>query len=164
MHLYELTEQYQKLNILLDEGAQDEALKSEIANIQEKLTDKVKNIGKFILSLEGEAQTIKTEVERLVARKQVTEKKIAWLESYLLNEMVISGLEKVKGALLTVSVAKNPPSVNIINQDLVPKDFRRTIPESWVVDRVKILENFRNTAEIPDGCEIITNKKSLRIK
>jgi len=62
MHLYEITESYQKILAWMDEPnieISDEILKEHLANISEQLKDKAENIGKMILDLESESDTAK---------------------------------------------------------------------------------------------------------
>jgi hypothetical protein len=167
MKLYELSEKYNNLiNILNDDeiDLQESDLKTELNEIQTQFNDKAENIGKLILSLDSEALCIKNEIERLNKRKASAERKVEWLKSYLLNEMIVSKQDKIEGKLLTLSLRKNPPSCVIPNMDLVPQEFRRVIPETWQPDKKSIIDLFKQTGEIFDWCDVITDKKSLSIK
>jgi hypothetical protein len=165
MKLYELADNYNALKSLLDEdGATEEAVKGQLQIIEENFNAKAENIGKVILSLDSDTVALAEEIKRLSARKQATERKADWLKSYLLTEMLNTKTDKIKGQLLTVSVRNNPPSVNIVNPDLIPEAYRRIIPETWQPDKTAILLAVKNMGEIVPGCEIITDKKSLSVK
>ena len=63
--------------------------------------------------------------------------------------------------MLTVSLAKAPPSCEVASLDDVPDEFRRIRVE---VDRAGILEHFRNTGEIVPGVAIVTERCYLSIR
>lgn len=165
MQLYKLSEEYNTLkSILEDEGATPEAVQAGLEQTQADFNDKAESIGKLYLSLMGEASAISAEVERLNARKQTAERKAEWLKTYLLNEMLATKTDKIKGDLVTLSVRTNPASVSVIELNALPENFRRIIPETWQPDKKMILDHVKSTGEIPNGCEIVTDKKSLVIK
>ena len=164
-HLYELTGQYQCLERENDEGEDVfGVLEVELAAITEKIEDKAESIGKYVLSLNAEADTIKAEETRLSARRKSIENKATWLKGYLLHELQNANLDKVKTELVTITVRTNPPSVNVIDQETIPQEYQRCIPEVWEVDKRAIIDQFKNTGEIVSGVELITNKKSLQIR
>jgi len=89
------------------------------------------------------------------------------LEDYPISEKKLSkltGVDNVKGTLVTISLRKNPVSVNILNAEAIPEIYRVVIPESWQPDKKAILTQFKNTGEIVDGVEIVNDKKHLEIK
>ncbi len=165
MKLYELSEDYRKLLTELDnEESQQDNIAAILSEVKEQFNDKVENIGKMVLSLKADAETLKLEEQRLSKRRHTIEAKSEWLETYLKNELTNTGVDNVKGTLVTVSLRKNPASVNILNAEAIPKNYRTVIPESWQPDKKAILTQFKNTGEIVDGCEIINDKKHLEIK
>jgi len=165
MKVYELADTYNALTSLLEEeGATEEALQGQLRVIQEAFNAKAENIGKLILSLDGEATAITDELTRLNARKQATERKAEWLKSYLLQEMVNARIEKIKGTLVSLAIRNNPPSVSVLDINLVPMAFRRIIPERFEADKKLILDHVKSTGEVVPGCEIVTDKKSLSVK
>jgi hypothetical protein len=165
MKLYELSDDYRKLLTELDnEESQQDNITAILSEVKEQFNEKVENIGKMVLSLKADAETLKLEEQRLSKRRHTIEAKSEWLETYLKNELTNTGVDNVKGTLVTVSLRKNPASVNIINAEAIPEIYRVVIPESWQPDKKAILTQFKNTGEIVDGCEIINDKKHLEIK
>jgi hypothetical protein len=164
-HLYNLTESYRNLiSALENDEPSEDGLKNELTQITTQLSDKAESIAKMIIELESGNVIIQSEIDRLSNHKRVSENKVKWLRDYVLGEMLASGIDKIPGQLLTLSLQKVQPSVVVLNKDEVEERFRRIVPETWEVDKRGILDNFKVTAEIPKGCEIITDKKSLRIK
>ena len=72
-------------------------------------------------------------------------------------------IKKIETGLGTISIAKNPISVEIENEEEVPNEFK-TIITTTKIDKTKIKDNFKETGEIPDGVKINTENTSLRIK
>ena len=165
LHLYEIVDNYQRLMQVIDDtGASPEDFQLTLANITDQLDRKVENIAKFCLSLESSAEAVKQEESRLQARRTSMERKVGWLKEYLLAEMLAVGSEQVKRDTVTVSVRTNPPSVEVYNPEAVHQDFRHVIPETWQVDKKRIMEHFKATGEILDGVNIVTDKKRVEIK
>ena len=165
LHLYEIVDKYQRLMRVIDDtGASPEDFQLTLASITDQLDRKVENIAKFCLSLESSAAAVKQEEARLQARRQSLEKKAEWLKEYLLAEMLAVGVEQVKQDTITVSVRTNPPSVEVYDPDAVQQDFRRLVPETWQVDKKRILEHFKATGEILEGVNIVTDKKRIEIR
>jgi len=46
----------------------------------------------------------------------------------------------------------NPPSVTVLDESLVPAEFR--IPQPDKIDKTGILKHFKSTGEILDGIEV----------
>ena len=165
LHLYELVDQYKTLMQVIDDtSAAPEDFQLYLAKITDQLERKVEHIAKFCISIQANVEAIKLEEVRLTQRRQSLEKKDAWLRQYLLAEMVAVGTEQVKRDTVTVSVRTNPPSVEVLDLDAVPQEFRRLIPETWQVERKLILEHFKATGEILDGVSIVTDKKRIEIR
>lgn len=168
MKLYELSEQYRNLSEYLLTAEPDSEYISEatkqLGEISEQFTVKAENIGKIIMENQAESKALEAEIKRLSARKETLDNKTEWLKNYLQVEMITAKTEKIEGNLLTLTLQKSPPSCIVTDQTLVPKIFIKIIPQQEQVDRVAILTNFRNNGEIPPGCNIVADKKTLRIR
>ena len=73
-HLYELTNAYRMIQ------DSDELTEEELAqclnNIKEIFNEKAINIGKLVLSLQADSESVDTEIKRLSARKQAFDNRI----------------------------------------------------------------------------------------
>lgn len=72
----------------------------------------------------------------------------------------MAGREKVRGPTLTVSLAKAPPSCEVMSVEEVPEEFRRVKVE---VDRAGILDHFRQTGEVVPGTAVVVGRHYIRI-
>jgi len=110
--------------------------------------------------MEADIGAIAAEVDRLQGRKRHLVGRIEWLKRYLLGEMEVAGRQKVRGATLTVSLAKAPPSCEVVSVEEVPEEFRRVKVE---VDRAGIVEHFRSTGEVVPGTIVVADRRYVRI-
>ena len=74
-----------------------------------------------------------------------------------------NGITKIETGLGTLSIAKSPASVEIVNEEAIPSEFKQEIV-TIKIDKTKIKNNFKETGEVPDGVNIITTNTNLRIK
>lgn len=157
--LYELTESYMQL-IDLSEQLDPETFKDTLDAIQDSLEDKVENTAKVVKSLESDVTAIKEEEKRLKERRQVLETKIDSIKNYLKEQLELAGIDKVKRPTITVSIQKNPPSVKVIDEKLIPSSFM--IQQEPKLDKKAILQNLKEGKTVP-GVELIQGR-GLRIK
>ena len=159
MKLYELTEIY--LNLLeMAEQLDQETFQNTLESIQEELEDKVEHTAKFIRCLEADIAAIKAEEKRLADRRRALEEKADRAKDYLKDQLMKAGIERVKRPTITVSIQNNPPSLDVIDETLIPDDF--LIPQPAKIDKKTILERLKNGEEVPG----VTMKqtKGLRIR
>ncbi len=165
--LYKLAERYNVIEGMLDsdiEGITKEEIHQTLANIKDEFEEKVFNIGKLVLELKSDAESIKVEEERLARRRLGATSKMEWLKNYLLTEMTSSNILKVKRDVVTVSVRNNPPSVEVESLDLLPVEYIRIIPEIREADKKAILEHFKQTGEIVPGVDVITSRRYVEVR
>lgn len=159
MKLYELTENYLRV-LELAEEMEPELLMDTLESIQESIEDKAENTAKLIKSLEADVKAIKEEEKRLADRRKALEKKIENIKDYLREQLELAGIDKVKRPTITVSIQNNPPSVRVVNEELIPSHFM--IPQPPKLDKKGILEKLKNGEKVP-GVELAQGR-SLRIR
>ena len=161
MALYQLTDAYKQLIDMLDTAEDIETIRDTLDSVEETFDAKVESIVKLIKEKEAEKAAVDEEVHRLRDRSMRIAKKIEWLKSYVQTEMEKIGREKVKSPLFSISLAFNPPSVNVVNESEIPEEFIK-VKEIRDVDKVAILERAKQGELVP-GVEIV-QRKSLRIR
>lgn len=161
MKLYELTQNYLNLQVLLD----DETVGTDIINkalneVGGEIEEKAENIAILIKNLESDVEGFKKEEERLAAKRSSAENKIKGLKTYLDTTMRSTGKEKFKTKLFSFNIQKNAPSVEVADEKAIPKEY--FIEQDPKLDRKALL------AALKDGKEIqgvtIKQTKSLRIR
>ncbi len=161
MRLYELTEAYQNVSSLIEMGLPDEEISQVLDTIEGAIEEKAGNIVMMMQNFDGDIVAIKAEEERLYARRKALENKKTAMKMYLEENFKRIGLDKVKTATHTISIQNNPPSVNILDVNLLPKNYQKHIDE-WQPDKKMILEAIKSGQEVT-GAEMVQTR-SLRIR
>lgn len=159
MKLYELAQNYAEL-LEIAEEIESDALVDTLEALQDAIEDKAENIAKFIRNLEADAKIIREEEQRLAERRRAIEAKVDKLKMYLQEQLEIAGLQKVKRPTITVAIQANPPSVDVIDETLIPADF--LIPQAPKVDKRSILERLKKGEAIPGVT--LKHTKGVRIR
>lgn len=160
-NLYEITERYNNLLELLDnEETTQDILNSALNELQDEFNEKALNIVKFIKNLESDVNGLDAEEKRLKAKKMAYKNKIDGLKKYLENGLIVSGFKKLDLGVFNISIAKNPPSLNILDEKLIPKEY--LIEQAPKIDNTSIKNAIKEGKDVA-GCELV-QKESLRIK
>lgn len=157
--LYDLTNQYQQL-LELESEIDEQTFIDTLQSIDEAIEDKAENLAKVIKEMEATITTIANEVNRLQSKKQVVANRVSNLKTYLQGEMEKVNKTKVKGALFTVNIQNNPPSLRVDRTDNIPKDF--FIEQEPTLDKKALKEAVKN-GEVIEGVEL-KQTRSLRIR
>lgn len=157
MNLYELSVAFQEVqNMELD----TEVMKDTLDSINDAIENKAENIAKLIRNLESDVSAYKEEEDRLKTKRQATENKVKWLKTYLEDNMKLTGKTKFKSGMFNFSIQKNPASVNITDERIIPEEF--LIQQPPKVDKTSLKEALKNGIEIP-GAEL-KQTEGLRIR
>ena len=127
------------------------------------LQQKSQNIIGYTKNIELTINAMKEEEKRIADNRKVLENKISKFKEYVKECMENNGFTKIETELGTLSIAKSPTSVEIVNEDEVPNEFKQEVV-TIKIDKTKIKNNFKETGEIPTGVNIITTNTNLRIK
>lgn len=167
MKLYELSTQYRTLVDILEvaqtgEEAQDaEVIKDTLDAINDAIEEKADNIARIINELTSVELAISAELERLSKRAGTIKKQKESLKGYLMSAMQTAGKEKFKTNLYSFSIKNNAPSVQILDESLVPAEFIRTKVET-APDKKAISELLKQQIPV-SGCALV-HSKSVTIK
>lgn len=146
---------------------QEEMTEEEKTKIEEELTillnEKSQSIIGYTKNIELTIEAMKTEEKRISDNRKLLENRLAKFKEYVKDCMEKGGFSKIETELGQLSIAKNPMSVEIENEDEIPSEFKQEIVTTKI-DKTAIKNHFKETGEIVDGVKIIDNKTSLRIK
>ena len=157
--LYELTNQYQQL-LELESEIDEQTFIDTLQSIDEAIEDKAENLAKVIKEIESTVSVITNEISRLQSKKQALNNRVANLKTYLQGEMEKVNKTKVKGALFTVNIQNNPPSLKVENTDKIPKGFY--IEQEPTLDKKALKEAVKN-GEVIEGVALVQTQ-SVRIR
>ncbi|SCU31398.1 siphovirus Gp157 family protein [Staphylococcus xylosus] len=161
-NIYKLSSDYLTvLNMITQEHEElDQSYIDTLESIDEALEVKADNYIKVIKSLESDNEAIDEEIKRLRQRKTTYDTHIKRMKESLQNMMEETGKTKFKTALNSYNIQKNPPSLNIVDEKLIPKDY-------WVSQAPK-LNKKDALAELKEGKEIpgveVKQTRSLRVR
>lgn len=146
---------------------QEEMTEEEKAKVVEELTnllnEKSQSIIGYTKNIELTIEAMKTEEKRISDNRKLLENRLAKFKEYVKACMEKGGFTKIETELGQLSIAKNPMSVEIENEEKIPNEFKVEVVTTKV-DKTAIKNHFKETGELIPGIKIITEKTSLRIK
>ena len=161
LRLYDITNAFPA--IMENEEMTEEDKKKVEEELTLLLQQKSQNIIGYTKNIELTINAMKEEEERIATNRKILENKLSRFKDYVKECMENNGFTKIETGLGTLSIAKSPASVEIVNEDEIPSEFKQEIV-TVKVDKTKIKNNFKETGEIPTGVNIITTNTNLRIK
>lgn len=164
MELYKITAEFQSLIADFDGNSDDEFI-DKLNGLNADFMSKSNDCINYALNLKSDAMTIKAHCEEMTSKRKTYEQRAERLLDYVLRNMQAVGVNEIKdrGGLYAAKIAKNPPSVNVVNADEISNEFVK-VEQVSSIDKKAILQHFKETGEIVAGVEIITDKKRLSIK
>ena len=161
LSLYEITNAFPALM------ENDEMSVEDKTKVEEELTillqQKSQNIIGYARNTELMINAMKEEEKRLTNRRKLLENRLIKFKEYVKECMDKNGITKIDTELGSLTIAKNPASIEIVNEDEIPSEYKTEVV-TIKIDKTKIKNNFKETGEIPSGVNILTNNTSLRIK
>ena len=160
--LYELTEMYQNIwELIGDDEADLDSLEIALSQVEDTIEVKAESMAVLVKSIDGDVTALKEEESRLAKRRKALENKQANIKLYLENQLRVMGIDKVKTPLFTVSLQNNPQSVNVLDEDLIGKEWWKTVTTT-TLDKKNLLDALK-LGQVIKGAEI-KQGKSLRIR
>ena len=161
MKLYELTAEYKNILDLI-EIDDSEGLKLALEQLDGEIETKVENSVKVIKSIEGDILALKEEEKRLAGRRKALENKISSMKEYIEHNLNFIDDKKVKTTLFTVAMQNNKKSVNILNEEVIPEEYVKTVTTTSI-DKVALYEAMEKQGLEIYGVELVQTQ-SLRIR
>ncbi|MDO6634114.1 siphovirus Gp157 family protein [Bacillus thuringiensis] len=160
MKLYELTSNFNQLQQMIEDGADPAAIQDTLQAIEEAFDEKVQGAALLVRNIDAQAEAIKVEEKRLADRRKAFENNVKGIKEYLYQQMVAVDKRRIKGTLATVGIQKNPASLNIASDAVIPPEFM--IPQEPKIDKKALL------AAIKDGMQwdgiTLKQGESVRIR
>ena len=164
LSLYNITNKFVEL---MDRAQEGELTEEEYNQLGEELAiqlqQKSSNIIGYTKNIESLINAMKEEEKRISDNRKALENKLDKFKQYVKDNMERLNITKIETELGTLSIANNPISVEITNEDEIPNEFKQEIV-TIKVDKTAIKNHFKETGEILPGTQIIDNKTNLRIK
>ena len=156
--LYDLSRQGQELYAMLEQGEIDEQT---FRDCLESIgaDEKLDTYCAVIRQLKADAEAVKTEVERLAAKKESYEKSVTRMKGALESFLNAIGTNRIKTALWSVSVSPTS-SVKITDEAAVPAQFRTPQPDK--IDKAAISRAIKDGAEVAGAVLEVSTKITIR--
>ena len=167
MNIYELTEQYLQLQMLLEDAEADaQTVADTLEAIDGEIEAKADGYAMIIRNMEGSLTAIKAEQERLTAKKTVLETGILRLKKNLEEAMRKTGKTKFKTELFSFGIQKNggkaPVILDVKDTSELPDELVRIKEEPDIEAIRALLEKDPETGK--KYAHIGERGESLRIK
>lgn len=164
LSLYNITNRFIEIMNKAQEGELSEEEYNELGQeLAKELQNKSSNIIGYIRNSELLIEAMKTEEKRIADLRKIGENKISKFKEYVKENMEKLDIKEIATELGKLSIAKNPMSIEIENEDEIPTEFKEEIT-TIKIDKTKIKNHFKETGEIVKGTRIVDNKTNLRVK
>ena len=159
MKLYELTDAYAELAALLDECESEEEaaqLWAQMDEVGASIAEKADNYARFLRNKQAEIDGLGKEIERLQKRKRSAENRIEQLREHMKFAMGVSGATEIRTMLGKWTIRRNPPRVEVLDESEIAPEFFE--PQPPKLSKSKLLKHWKDTGEIPDGCDVVQSE------
>jgi hypothetical protein len=155
MNLYKTTQEYLQVESkLTDLELDDVTLADTLEGARFPLEQKAISVAMIVRNLEATAAAIKAARDDMAKREKAAENRAKWIKEYLLNNMQAANITKIESPYFTLSIAKNPESVIIDCDTLIPADyFRQPETPPPVLDKALVKKAIKDGFEVP-GCHL----------
>lgn len=131
MRLYELRSEYVELRELaqqdMSEEDQRQALEDTLTGLRSEIVDKLHACCVVVRELESEAAAIRTEEERLAARRRALDANADRLRAYMTVEMATMEMRSIRTPLFSLALQTNKAKLVIRDEATIPDPLCRMI-------------------------------------
>ena len=162
--LYTIADQYlADLQKLQEMDLDDQTLTDTLEAMSGDLELKATNVAMFVRNLEAGAEAIKAAEKAMADRRKALEGKAERIREYLLSNMLRTGITKIECPYFALSVRKNPPAVEVLDQAMIPDEyFDIPEPPAPTLNKNRLKEALKNGVEV-QGAKLSVGQ-SLSIK
>lgn len=161
LSLYQITNTFP---MIMESEEMTEELKDQLLEeLNGLLQQKSQNIIGYTKNIELTIDAMRAEEKRISELRKELENRVVKFKQYVKDCMELNGFKKIETPLGTLSIAKNPISVEVVDESEIPSEYKIETVETKI-DKKAIADNFKATGEIPNGVYINTQNTSLRIK
>ena len=127
------------------------------------LERKIQSVAFCMRNMEVTALAIKDAEAEMATRRKALEGRVQYLRGYMLGAMQLTGVNKIPGPYLTISVRDNPEAVDILDIGQVPVEFMIVPPRPPAYpDKVAIRAVLKAGADVKYAK--LTRSQRLEIK
>lgn len=164
--LYDLTEQEKEIKAALQEleELEDKEAVERLVSINDlinaEIVEKAEGIIYIARDIESDISTIDDEIKRLQALKKRKQNAYDRLKNMVKSCLEKMGRKKIETPFGNLTIRKNPDSIKIIDESLIPEEYIKTEVVKKV-DKKKIKEWLKETGEVICGTEVVSSTSLL---
>lgn len=159
LKLFEIRREMQAI-VMPEHGEIDESQLQELDTLADRFEAKVGNCVAALKNLRASEEQIGKTIKELQQHQRAIKNSAGKLSDYVHSEMKAAGIDKVSDGIHSARIARSQPSVEVIDESIVDDEWIKV--ERKVMSRA-IIENFKETGEIPEGVQVLTDNTHLRI-
>ena len=161
--LYEMSADFRALaDKLADSDLDQQTIADTLDGAGGDLEEKIINTAKYYRNIDADADKIEEAAKQMLARAKTLRTHAGNIKQYLQSNLERAGLQKVNSPWFVVSIAQNPESVTVDDEEAIPRDYFKEIPVSFVLDKVLLKQALKDGYTVPGAR--LTRGTSLRIK
>lgn len=123
--LFQIAQEHKDLADQLQDMDLPEEVIADTLSAESGLVEKSQAICFVIKNIEHFADGLEIEAKRMVERAKAARNRADAVKRYLKDGMQMAGVTKIEHPQFTLSIRKNPSSVQIDGEDLIPVEFMR---------------------------------------
>lgn len=151
---------------LFEKAQEGELTEQEVQEQGNELALVLKNKGTSIIAYarntESLIEAMKIEEKRIADNRKNLENRLEKFKDYVKDNMQRLDIIKLESELGTLLVSKNPASVEILDESLIPSEYKKE-KITVAVDKVAIKNALKEGKNI-QGVKLVDDKTSLKIK
>jgi hypothetical protein len=162
--LYNLSGKYLALSSKLQDSDIDaQTIADTLEGFAGELEAKAVNVAMVIKNFDSDIDQIKQMEKQLADRRKLLENRQDAVKQYLFDNMVRCGITEINSPYFALKIKKNPPSVSVLNDGNIPKEYYTQPPAPPPqLDKRKLLDDLKNGVII-NGAELKQGER-LEIK
>lgn len=163
MTLYNLTGQYlELLEMAQDETMDQKMIKDTMEGIEGEYEAKAEGYAMVLASLAANDEALKKEMEKMTEKRKIIKNNMDRIRKNLKESMIATGKRKFSTSLFSFRVQNAAPSLNILDEKKIPKDFWK--PQDPILDKKALLAEVKKDPEKYTGCAELKTSEALVIK
>lgn len=163
MNLYQITQQYQHdAAKLADLDLDEQTLADTLESMSGDLEVKAANTIMVARNLRATANAIKEAEAQMATRRKAIEVRADALEQRVFTTMLQTGITRIESPYFALSIATNPPSVDVFDSLQVPADYMREIPATSAPDKALIKRALQDGYDVPGARLVQAQRLSIK--
>lgn len=163
MNLYQLATAYQHdAAKLADLDLPDDVIADTLESMSGDLELKATNTIMVAKNLRATANAIKEAEAKMATRRKAMEARADALEQRVFTTMLATKIERIESPYFALSIANNPPSVDVFDSLQVPADYMREVPATSAPDKTLIKRALQDGFNVPGARLVQGNRLSIK--